>query len=133
MQQMPVARGSVGTFTSMNGAPRAGVEIIGTEHRNGTNYHIMRDLRNGNVVHNVTRESARRLWHYAIRQHETSPVSRDDVQWAGDIGLWRSYKRGNDVRYDLVKEENGRLRVFYGVSEAGMSGPWQQFLETDDD
>lgn len=131
----PVARGSIAGFTSMNGAPRAGVEIIGTEHRNGTNYHIMRDLRNGNIVHNVTRESARRLWHYAIRQHETNPVTRDDVQWIGDIGLWRSYKRGSDVRYDLVKEENGKFRVFYGVSEAGMSGDWQQFLdmETDDE
>ena len=133
----PPEVGSVGaTMDDNDGIPRAGVEIVGTEHRNGTNYHIMRDLRNGNIVHNVTRESARRLWHYAIRQLETNPVTADSVQWddEGDIGLWRSYKRGNDVRYDLVKrEKNGKLRVFYGVSEAGMGGRWQQFLEPDDD
>ncbi len=131
----PVGR-SVGATYSNNGIPRAGVEIVGTEQRNGTNYHIMRDLRNGNIVHNVTRESARRLWHYAIRQLETNPVHMDDVDWAseGDIGLWRSYKRGNDVRYDLVKREpNGKLRVFYGVSEAGMNERWQQFLEPDEE
>lgn len=122
---------------SFNGSavPRAGVEIIGTEQRNGTNYHIMRDLRNGNVVHNVTRESARRLWHYAIRQLEENPVKPDSVEWAseGDIGLWRAYKRGSDVRYDLVKRENGKLRVFYGVSEAGIDERWQQFLEPDEE
>jgi len=125
-----------GSTLSNDGVPRAGVEIVGTEHRNGTNYHIMRDLRNGNIVHNVTRESARRLWHYAIRQLETNPATANNVEWAddGDIGLWRSYKRGNDVRYDLVKREsNGKLRVFYGVSEAGMGNRWQQFLEPDDE
>lgn len=118
-----------------NGIPRAGVEIIGTEQRNGTNYHIMRDLRNNNIVNNVTRESARRLWHYAIKQRESNPVDPNKVHWApeGDIGLWRSYKRGTDVRYDLVKKENGKFRVFYGVSEAGMSGRWQQFLEPDEE
>ncbi len=127
--------GPVAASFNGNAVPRAGVEIIGTEQRNGTNYHIMRDLRNGNVVHNVTRESARRLWHYAIRQLEENPVQQGAVEWAGegDIGLWRSYKRGSDVRYDLVKLENGKLRVFYGVSEAGMDERWQQFLEPDED
>ncbi len=115
------------------GPPRAGVEIIGTEQRNGTSYHIMRDLRNGNVVQNVTRSSARRLWHYAIKQRESNPVEQEKVQWHHDIGLWRSYKRGNDVRFDLVQRESGRLRVYYGVSEAGMHGPWQVFLGPDDD
>ncbi|MEO0560711.1 MAG: RNA-binding domain-containing protein [Chloroflexota bacterium] len=122
------------TNANVDGIPRAGVEIIGTESRNGTTYHIMRDLRNGNIVHNVTRESARRLWHYAIKQRETNPVDILQVNWSeeGDIGLWRSYRRGNDVRYDLVKRRNDKLRVFYGVSEAGMDGRWQQFLEPDD-
>src|SRR5690606_38214153 len=41
-------------------APRTGVEIIATEERKGVKYHVMRDLRNGNVVKNVTRSSARR-------------------------------------------------------------------------
>lgn len=121
--------------TNDGNAPRAGVEIIGTEQRNGTIYHIMRDMRNGNIVNNVTKESARRLWHYAIKQQESNPVKEAKVTWAteGDIGLWRSYRRGNDVRYDLVLREGERLRVFYGVSEAGMDGRWQQFLEPDEE
>lgn len=127
--------GSVAATLDLDGVPRAGVEIIGAETRNGTSYYVMRDLRNGNIVHNVTQESARRLWHYAIKQNEGNPVSTDTVIWAqeGDIGLWQSYRRGADVRYDLVKREGDRMRVFYGVSEAGMDGRWQQFLEPDDD
>jgi len=130
----PGASGPVPATNTEGNIPRAGVEIIGTESRNGTTYHIMRDLRNGNIVHNVTRESARRLWHYAIKQRETNPVDIGKVTWADerDIGLWRSYRRGNDVRYDLVKNVDGKLRVFYGVSEAGMDGRWQQFLEPDE-
>jgi len=131
----PTTGGALPVDFNRNGVPRAGVEIVGTEHRNGTNYHIMRDLRNGNIVHNVTKESARRLWHYAIRQLEENPDDQTKVEWAeeGDIGLWRAYKRGSDTRYDLVQNVNGKLRVFYGVSEAGMNGRWQQFLEPDED
>ncbi|MEM6527882.1 MAG: ATP-binding protein, partial [Chloroflexota bacterium] len=131
----PSVGGALPVDFSGNGVPRAGVEIVGTEHRNGTNYHIMRDLRNGNIVHNVTKESARRLWHYAIRQLEENPVDPTMIEWGddGEIGLWRAYKRGNDYRYDLVQSVNGKLRVFYGVSEAGMSGRWQQFLEPDEE
>lgn len=115
--------------------PHGGVEIIGTEQRNDSRYHILRDLRNGNIVKNVTRSSARRLWHYAIIQEETNPVTPDKVQWKGDVGLLRSYKKAGDTRYDLVqREQNGQLRVYYGVTESGMHGPWQDFLapETDD-
>src|SRR5205823_6355668 len=50
--------------------PSTGVEIMSTETRGSTKYHTMRDLRNKTTVHNVTRHSARRLWHYAILQHE---------------------------------------------------------------
>jgi hypothetical protein len=108
-------------------APRTGVEIIGSEQRKGVMYHMMRDLRNGNVVKNVTRSSARRLWHYAITEHESSPVQPEQVQWHGDIGLWKRYKRGGTVRYDLVQRVNGELRVYYGVTYDGMHGPWQAF------
>jgi len=112
--------------------PRAGVEIVGTENRNDTTYYIMRDLRNGNVVKNVTRSSARRLWHYAIKQKETNPPKPDKVNWQGDIGLWRSYKKNGAIRYDLVQRNNGNIRVYYGATESGMHGPWQQFLEPED-
>ncbi|MFW5771788.1 MAG: helix-turn-helix domain-containing protein, partial [Phototrophicaceae bacterium] len=112
--------------------PRSGVEIVGIEQRGDTRYYIMRDLRNGNVVKNVTKSSARRLWHYAIKQKESNPVREDSIQWQGDVGLWRRYKKSGTVRYDLVQRENGTLRVYYGATENGMHGPWQQFLGPED-
>jgi hypothetical protein len=109
--------------------PRTGVEIIGTETRKGEQYHMMRDLRNGNIVKNVTRQSARRLWHYAILERENNPVEGSRVQWMGVIGLWKRYKRGDVIRYDLVLKDNGTtIRVFYGVTEDGMHSAWQQFV-----
>lgn len=114
------------------GVPRTGVEIIGTETRKGEQYHIMRDLRNGSIVKNVTRTSARRLWHYAIMEHETNPVDLNRVQWSGNVGLWKRYKRGGVVRYDLVMTEGGHTRVFYGVTEDGMQGAWAQFISDEE-
>lgn len=119
--------------TSSVEAPRTGVEIIGTEQRKGVKYHVMRDLRNGSVVKNVTRSSARRLWHYAITEKESHPIDLDKVQWHGDIGLVKRYQRGGTVRYDLVQREDGAVRVYYGVTYDGMHGPWQAFVDEDSD
>jgi hypothetical protein len=104
--------------------PRTGVEIVGTEERKGTKYHIMRDLRNGNIVQNVTRASARRLWRYAITEKESKPVNPDEVTWHGEIGLWKKRRRGGVTRYDLVQRGEGGLRVYYGVTNDGIHGPW---------
>jgi len=110
--------------------PGTGVQIIETEDRKGTLYHMMKDLRNGNVVRNVTRSSARKLWRYAITQHETNPVQEDQVQWQGRLGLWTSSKRAGKVRYDLVQRmPDGQLHVYYGVTEDGIDGAWRVFLE----
>ncbi len=108
--------------------PRTGVEIIGTEQRKGTKYHIMRDLRNGNIVKNVTRASARRLWHYAIIETESRPVNHDQVNWQGDIGLWKVHERGGVTRYDLVQRTDKGLRVYYGVTHDGIHGPWAALI-----
>lgn len=113
--------------------PSTGVEIIATEERNGTFYHTMRDLRNGSTVRNVTRSSARRLWHYAIIQQEDQTIDENSVQWHGEIGLIRRYQRGNDVRFDLAQRDNGQIRVYYGVTDEGMHGPWQVFSDSDED
>lgn len=113
-------------------APRTGVEIIATEERKGVKYHIMRDLRNGNVVKNVTRSSARRLWHYAILEKESHPVKPHEVEWHGEIGLWKRYQRGGTVRYDLVQRDNSGVRVYYGVTDDGLHGPWQKFASEDE-
>ncbi len=110
--------------------PRTGVQILETTERKGTFYHSMKDLRNGSVVRNVTRSSARKLWRYAITEHESDPVKEDKVQWQGNLGLWKSSKRAGKVRYDLVQRlPNGKIDVYYGVTEDGIDGAWRTFLE----
>ena len=114
-------------------APRTGVEIVDTEERNGTIYHRVRDLRNGNIVRNVTRQSARRLWHYAITEIETSPVDPRKVEWRGDIGVWKRYQHGGRTRYDLVQKLDSGIRVYYGVTEDGIHGPWRDLVGDGED
>lgn len=113
--------------------PGTGVQIVDTVERKGTKYHAMKDLRNGNVVHNVTRSSARKLWRYAIAEQETHPVKESKVKWSSEnerLGLWKSSKRAGKVRYDLVQRmPGGELHVYYGVTEDGIDGPWRVFLE----
>jgi len=114
--------------------PRTGVEIVATEERDGTRYHTVRDLRNGNVVKNVTRSSARRLWHYAITTHEGTPdLSAEGITWAGEIGLWKKYKKAGATRYDLVQRANGGLRVYYGVTDDGIHDGWRAVVSGDDE
>ena len=109
--------------------PRTGVEIVKTAERKGTRYHTVRDLRQGNTVQNVTRRSARRLWHYAITQKEEHPVNPEKVRWQGDIGLWKKRTRSGQVRYDLVQRTpDGTLRVYYGVTEEGIDGEWKALI-----
>lgn len=112
--------------------PSGGVEIIGEEQRGDERYYTMRDLRNGNIVQNVTRSSARRLWHYAIKQHEGNRPRVDKIPWQGDIGLWQRYVKNGETRYDLVQRVDGHLRVYYGVTDSGMHGAWQAFLLPED-
>lgn len=112
--------------------PKAGVEIIAIEDRDNTRYYTMHDLRNGSIVRNVTQSSARKLWDYAIKQYEGNPVRNDKVEWRGSIGLWRKYHKNNSVRYDLVQQIPKGLRIYYGVTDNGMNGPWEVFLEPED-
>lgn len=110
--------------------PKTGVEIVETVERKGVLYHTLRDLRNGHLVKNVTRSSARRLWRYAIAQHETNPVDESKIQWRANIGLLQSHTRGGKRRYDFVQQDTaGNLHVYYGVTEEGIGGEWAQFLE----
>ena len=116
-----------------DGPPAIGVEVLSTEERKGTKYFSIRDLRNGNVIHNVSLTSARKLWSYAINQHQTNPVNPGKVTWNGDIGLWQVARRAKKLRYDLVlRQSDGHVRVFYGVTADGMLGHWQQFLKEED-
>jgi PHP family Zn ribbon phosphoesterase len=109
--------------------PHTGVEIVSTEEREGTRYHTMRDLRNGSIVQNVTRKSARKLWHYAITQHEGQALDVTQIAWRGDMGMLDSSKRAGKVRYDLVQRlPDGSLRVYYGVTEDGIHGEWKKVV-----
>jgi hypothetical protein len=109
--------------------PRTGVEIVATEERHGVCYHTMRDLRNGNVVKNVTRKSARRLWHYAITQVEDRPVDAAQLHWEGDVAFVRKRETAGIRRYDLAQRDDGGVRFYYGVTDDGIHGPWSKLVE----
>lgn len=107
--------------------PLTGVEIVASQERDGVKYHTLRDLRNGSVVKNVTRSSARRLWHYAITEKESHPtIDLNSIAWVGAIGQWKKYQRGGATRYDLVQRADDGLRIFYGVTEDGIHGEWKK-------
>jgi len=108
--------------------PQVGVEIVSSENRNGVNYYVVSDLRNARSVSNVTRKGARKLWNYAIAQVEDHPVDPNKVQWKGNVGLVSSESRAGKVRYDLARRDGKNIRVFYGVTEDGMEGPWAEFV-----
>ena len=136
--------------------PRTGVEIIASAERNGVLYHTVRDLRNRRAIRNVTRESARRLWRYAILQAEGNTFRPEDVRWGaedGRFGFWKGYRQPEGMRrYNLIYREqpgagnghgqNGagddapeeageRLRIFYGVTEDGIDDRWRSVLPDD--
>lgn len=110
--------------------PRTGVEVVSVQERDGQSYYTLRDLRNGNVVKNVTTTSARRLWHYAIKQHAKLPadINQAAVQWEKDLGLLRRYKEGAHVRFDLVQRDPKTNRFYFGVTEDGIHGRWKFIL-----
>jgi hypothetical protein len=95
----------------------------------------MRDLRNGNVVKNVTRTSARRLWHYAITRYSSliSDLSVIKIDWQGNFGVVGRQKQGNISRYDLVQRTPDGYRFFFGVTDDGVHGPWRTLLGHEDD
>jgi hypothetical protein len=110
--------------------PKIGVEIVDSVTRGGIMYHTVRDLRNGSVVRNVTRKSARKLWHYAITQYEQRPAEKADIKWLGDLGLLGTSKRAGVQRYDFAQRlPDGKLRTYYGVTEDGIHGEWRQVAE----
>jgi hypothetical protein len=110
--------------------PRTGVEVVSVEERNGRRYFTLRDLRNGNKVSNVTKTSARRLWHYAITTYNNLPndLSKAEISWQGDIGLLGKTRQNENLRYDLVQRQGNSYRCFFGVTEDGIDGPWRELV-----
>jgi hypothetical protein len=117
-----------------NVAPRTGVEVIPPVLRGGKSFFTMRDLRNGNLVKNVTVASARRLWHYAItRYNEIIPqIDTIGITWHGDYGLIRQYQQGKNHLYDLILRTPEGDRYFFGVTVDGIHGVWKTFLRDED-
>jgi hypothetical protein len=112
-------------------APRTGAEIVDAVERDGVNYYSIRDLRNGSITHNVTRESARRLWQYAIQQREERTLDEGHIRWKGDYGFWKVYRpsRG-ERRYNLAYRGQNQFRVFYGVGDDGLDERWRAVIPT---
>jgi hypothetical protein len=111
--------------------PRIGVEIVSVDQRSGVPYYTLRDLRNGNVVKNVTQKSARKLWHQAISRYSKLPedLSKADIQWQGDMGILERHKRGKSIYFDLVQRKpDGTYRTFFGVTEDGIHGAWKKVV-----
>jgi hypothetical protein len=51
------------------------------------------------------------------------------VTWRGDVGMLEGAKRAGKVRFDLVQRmPDGRLRVYYGVTEDGIHGEWKKVV-----
>jgi hypothetical protein len=114
--------------------PRTGVEVLQPEDRQGKTYFTMRDLRNGNVVKNVTRASARKLWHYAIDRYTAIAPNLDNmkIQWNGDYGLLTTVKQGKMVRYDLIFKSPQETSFYFGVTPDGIHGPWKKLVGMED-
>jgi hypothetical protein len=109
--------------------PRTGVEIVESQERDGTIYHTLRDLRSGNLINNVTRSSARRLWHYAITQAETAPPDFAAVQWRHDVAVLNRRPKGDATLYDLAVRDDDGIHVYYGVTDSGLSEEWLALVE----
>ena len=109
--------------------PTIGVQVVDVKERGGTRYYTIRDLRNGSTVQNVTLKSARRLWRYAISQHEQNLPDAKKIDWRDDVALLRAEKRAGKHRYDFIQRfPDGNMAVYYGVTEEGCEEPWRSFL-----
>jgi hypothetical protein len=116
-------------------APRTGVEIVAVEEREGGRYYTMRDLRNGMMVKNVTRTSARRLWSYAITEFNKLPsdLTHADIHWMGNLGLIRCHQQGKCERYDMLQRTPQGIRYFFGVTDDGIHGPWKALVGVEEE
>lgn len=110
-------------------APRTGVEVVESEKRKGTYYHTLKDLRNDNLIKNVTRKSARKLWHYAITQVEAGAPTGKEIPWHGDMAILNSRTKDDTTWYDLALRENGEVHIYYGVTDSGLNDEWLRLIE----
>jgi len=129
-QTVPVVEAEPEPETS----PRTGVEVVSVEERGGERYYTVRDLRNGNMVKNVTQKSARKLWHQAISRFSKLPkdLNQLNLQWFGDLAMLEAIKAGKSTRYELVQRTPDGYRYYYGVTDDGILGGWKQVVGLDE-
>jgi hypothetical protein len=113
-------------------APRTGVEVVSFEERDGDRYYTVRDLRNGNMVKNVTLASSRRLWHYAISEYAKLPAP-ETLAWQGDLAILKKRSRRGESTYDLIQRTPKGMRYYFGVSEDGIHGEWKKLVGEEED
>jgi len=120
--------------TDNNTDPRTGVEVIPPEIRDGKSFYSLRDLRNGNIVKNVTTSSARRLWHYAISKYSEicNSLDKQNIEWLGNYGLLHRYEQGKNPHFDLIEKTSGGYRYYFGVTPDGIHGPWKVFFSDEE-
>lgn len=110
--------------------PRTGVEIVKSEKRKGTYYHTVKDLRNGNLIKNVTRSSARKLWHYAITKVEENGAPKEaEIAWQENIAVLNVRKKNDNIWYDLAMKEGDTIHYYYGVTDSGLNDQWLSLIE----
>lgn len=119
----------IGAPSNVVEPPRTGVEIVESEKRKGTYYHTVRDLRNGSLIKNVTRTSARKLWHYAITKVESGLPKASEIDWQENIAVLDIRKKNDNVWYDLAMRENDTIHFFYGVTDSGLNDKWLSLIE----
>lgn len=111
------------------GMPRTGVQVMAMEERNGVLYFTVRDLRNNSTIRNVTKKSARDLWHYAITQFAEHPDGPADIDWQGERAVLAREMRAGKMRSDLaMRDANGRTVVFYGATDDGLDTTWKDLI-----
>ncbi|MEI2608386.1 MAG: RNA-binding domain-containing protein [Candidatus Promineifilaceae bacterium] len=111
-------------------SPRTGVEVVESQKRSGTVYHVLRDLRNGNLIKNVTQSSARKLWHYAIQQAEVGGPKLDHIRWQGNRALVNKRVKDGNTWYDLaLRDPEGTIHIYYGVTDSGLDDAWLKLIE----
>ncbi len=112
------------------GSPRSGVEILSFEERDGVRYYTVRDLRNKSIVRNVTRKSARDLWLYALMQHAGDVYDASTFSWAEERSVLSRSQRAGKTRFDVaLRDANGKVHIFYGVSDDGMDNSWRDLIQ----
>ena len=110
--------------------PRSGVEILSYEERDGMRFYIVRDLRNKSIVRNVTQKSARDLWLYAINQHTADVYDVEQIPWQNDRAILSRSQRAGKVRYDLaIRDNGGKVHIFYGVADDAMDNRWRDLIQ----